>query len=74
MCASSVAGNIPFEDEATLRFVLELTGVLTRGFQFAALPLGLVFFLSIFLFASDIRDMVQDGWRSIGVSPRKDSP
>lgn len=62
MCASSVASHIQFEDEATLRFVLELTGVLTRGFQFAALPLGLVFFLSTFLFASDIRDMVQDGW------------
>lgn len=63
MCASTVAGHIQFEDEATLRFVLELTGVLTSGFQFAALPLGLVFFLSTFPFASDIRDMVQDGWR-----------
>jgi len=68
---SAVMSHLTFEDETTLRFVIELSRVSTKCIQATALPLGIAFFLSALLFASDIRTMIQDGWRSVEALPKE---
>lgn len=71
VCVSAVMSHLRFEDEATLRFVVELSRVSTKCIQATALPLGIVFLLSTFPFASDMRAMIQDGWRNVGVATKE---